>query len=328
MTSDAFEQLRVHDEPARPDARFVARLRAQIAAALDVTSGLPTIRLPERTITMTDTAAPRATSTLTTYICVSPAADAIAWYGDVFDAVETIRYTADDGRIGHAEIDISGAHVMLSDEYPELDVRAPTSLGGTPVTLHLEVPDVDASYERVVAAGARVAGAPKDEAYGARSFSMVDPFGHRWMVQTPLATPSMEELQSRVEGFTITAPTAAGAARPVVELGYFTLGLPDTAAAGRFYGELFGWTTEPGNAGDEYAHVNNTKLPLGFTPGAVDEAPMLYFRVDDISAYAARVRDLGGEVVSETTYDSGPNAVCLDDQGRRFQLWQPAPGYE
>ena len=55
---------------------------------------------------------------------------------------------------------------------------------------------------------------------------------------------------------------------------------------------------------------------------------MLYFRVDDIAAYAARVRQLGGEVLSETTYDSGPNAVCVDDQGRRFQLWQPAPGYD
>ena len=215
MTSDPFEQLRIADEAARPEAGFVARLRARITAALDVTSGLPTIQLPERTTTMTDTTTAR-TSTLTTYICVSPAADAIAWYRDVFDAVETIRYTGDDGRVGHAELDIAGAHVMLSDEYPELDVRAPSSLGGTPVTLHLEVPDVDAAYARVVAGGARVAGPPKDEAYGARSFTMHDPFGHRWMVQTPLTTPSREELQSRVEGYTLTAP-AAPPARPVAE---------------------------------------------------------------------------------------------------------------
>ena len=67
---------------------------------------------------------------------------------------------------------------------------------------------------------------------------------------------------------------------------------------------------------------------MGMTPGPVDEAPVLYFRVDDIATYTARVRELGGEVVSETTYDSGPNAVCRDDQGREFQLWQPAPGTE
>jgi predicted enzyme related to lactoylglutathione lyase len=152
------------------------------------------------------------------------------------------------------------------------------------------------------------------------------------MIQTPIATPTTEEIEAAMDGFTITAaadapPTAAGAA-PVVELGYFTLGLPDTTRAARFYGALFGWVTQPGNAGDEYAHVENTALPLGLTPGAAAEAPVLYFRVDDVPAYAARVRELGGEVLEETSYDSGPNAVCRDDQGREFQLWQPAPGYE
>ncbi len=328
MTTDPFELLRVDDEAVPPDPAFVARLRARMRAALD--PDLPTIPLPERTLAMTDTATSRATSTLTAYICVSPAADAIAWYGDVFGAVETIRYTGDDGRVGHAEVDIAGAKVMLSDPYPEFDVRAPTSIGGTPVTLHLEVPDVDATYERAVAAGGRAAGEPADQAYGSRSFSMLDPFGHRWMVQTPIETPSLEELQERVPDYTVTAPpsAAAGATRSVVELGYVTFGVPDTAVAGRFYGQLFGWTTEGGRAGDEHAHVSNTKLPLGLTPGPADEAAVLYFRVDDIAAYVARVRQLGGEVLSETTYDSGPNAVCVDDQGRRFQLWQPAPGYE
>ena len=112
-----------------------------------------------------------------------------------------------------------------------------------------------------------------------------------------------------------------------VELGYFTLGFTDTALASRFYRELFGWQTEQGRSGAEYAHVNNTQLPLGFTPDGVDSPPALYFRVDDARAYAARVRELGGTIVSETTYDSGGNVVCRDDQGREFQLWQPAPGY-
>ena len=101
---------------------------------------------------------PTTTSTITPYICVSPATEALAWYRDALGAVETIRYTGDDGRVGHAEMLIAGAHVMLSDEYPELEVVSPTTLGGTPTTLHVAVPDVDAVYERVVAAGARVAG--------------------------------------------------------------------------------------------------------------------------------------------------------------------------
>ncbi len=316
------DQLRIVDEPASPDTRFVARLRAQVVAALD----LPTVQLPERSPIVTDIATAPTTTNLTPYICVSPATDALAWYVDVLGAVETIRYTGDDGRIGHAEITVSGAQIMLSDEYPELGVVAPTTLGGTPTTMHLTVPDVDAAYERFVAAGGRPAGPPRDEAYGARGFSALDPFGHRWMIQTPTGSPSIEEIQAQSEGYTITAPAAP--VRSVVELGYFTIALPDTAAGGRFYGELFGWATEPGNAGDEYAHVANTKLPLGLTPGRADEAPVLYFRVDDVAAYAARVRELGGEVITETVYESGPNATCRDDQGREFQLWQPAPGYE
>lgn len=204
MTVDPFEQLRlITDEAAAPDARFVARLRRQIVEALDSTN-LPTIDLPERSTTMTDTAT--VTSTITPYICVSPAVEAIAWYVENLGAVETVRYTGDDGRIGHAEVRIAGATVMLSDEYPELDVVSPTTLGGTPTTLHVEVPDVDAVYARVVAAGARAAGAPRDEAYGARSFSMLDPFGHRWMIQTPTGSPTVEEIQQQTTGYTITTP--------------------------------------------------------------------------------------------------------------------------
>jgi predicted enzyme related to lactoylglutathione lyase len=126
-------------------------------------------------------------------------------------------------------------------------------------------------------------------------------------------------------GYTIT--TAAPTAAPV-EIGYVTFASPDTAAAAAFYGELFGWHTQPGPSGAEYAHIGNTKLPIGLSPGAAEEGPVVYFRVDDLGSYTARVRELGGQVVSETAYDSGPNAVCRDPQGRQFQLWQPAPGYE
>jgi len=195
MSTDPFEQLQQLANPlAPPEARFVARLRQRVADAL---AELPTVDLPERSTTVSTT--PTTTSTITPYICVSPAIEALAWYRDALGAVETIRYTGDDGRVGHAEMLIAGANVMLSDEYPELEVVSPTTLGGTPMTLHVEVPDVDAVYERVVAAGARVPAPPKDEAYGARSFTMIDPFGHRWMIQTPSG-----EMQDDVEGYTIT----------------------------------------------------------------------------------------------------------------------------
>jgi PhnB protein len=202
VSTDPFDQLRPVDPPA-PDRRFVARLRARVHAAL-TDADLPVIALPERTTTMTDTTT--TTATITPYLCVSPAADALVWYRDHLGAVETIRYTADDGRIGHAEVTIEGATVMLSDEYPELDVVSPTTLGGTPTTLHLLVADVDAVHAEVVAGGARVAGPPKDEAYGARSFSMLDPFGHRWMIQTPTGEPTVPEIQEQISDYTITRP--------------------------------------------------------------------------------------------------------------------------
>jgi uncharacterized glyoxalase superfamily protein PhnB len=337
VTTDPFEQLRVADEPGVPDRRFVASLRNRVVAALEA-AGLPTIDLPDRSTTVTDsattTAAPTtaaATATITPYLTVAGGPAAIDWYVAVLGAVERTRYTGDDGRIGHADLAIGGAAFMLSDEYPEFGpgIVSPATLGGTPFSMHVEVPDVDAVYARVVADGRAVVGRePHDEAYGARTFDMVDPFGHRWMIQTPIATPSVEEIQASTEGFTITATPAPSAAAAPIEIGYVTFASPDTRVAAEFYGALFGWAIEPGASGDDYAHVHNTKLPLGLAPGTPNEAPVIYFRVDDIARYAARVRELGGEVVSETTYDSGPNAVCKDGQGREFQLWQPAPGYE
>ena len=208
MTADPFERLRVLadvDPPATPDARFVSRLRARIADALTTTGDLPVVDLPERSTTVTDT--PTTTlPDLLPYICVSPATDAIAWYREVFDAVETIRYTGDDGRVGHAEMRFGNAMIMLSDPYPEIDVKSPRDLGGTPFTLHLTVPDVDAVREKAAAAGATIEREPEQQSYGARSMTLRDPFGHRWMVQTPTGNPTIEEVQAATTGYTITTP--------------------------------------------------------------------------------------------------------------------------
>jgi uncharacterized glyoxalase superfamily protein PhnB len=342
---NAFEQLRRTDtgEPITPDATFAARLRARITEALGtIDADVPTVQLPERTPTMTSTTSSTeraqagsstATATLVPYLSVSDAAAAIDWYVTVLGAVETVRYIGDDGRIGHAEISIGDARLMLADEYPEIGVVGPGTLGGTSFSLNLNVDDVDSVWARAIEHGADGERPPADYPYGERSCTFRDPSGHRWSVQTTIATPTPDEIGDAMEGYTVvtSAPAAGpapfGSSAAPVELGYFTLGFTDTAMASRFYRELFGWQTEQGHAGAEYAHVNNTQLPLGFTPDGVDSPPVLYFRVDDAEAYAARVRDLGGSVVSEATYDSGGSVVCRDDQGREFQLWQPAPGY-
>ena len=332
-----FDQLRVDDAAVAPPAPFVAALRARIAAALDV-AALPVVNIPqpERTTTMSTTTsapvpAPQADATVTAatiipYICATPAGEAIEWYVDAFGAAEVERYVGDDGRVGHAELNIGGARVYLSDEYPDFDAVSPTTLGGTTATLHLTVPDVDEVYERAVAAGARGDRPPADQPYGDRSATIVDPYGHRWMLSTPIASPTADEINSGMSGFTVTRNAAAASTRPV-EIGYVALSSPDTARAVAFYGALFGWVAEGGHAGPGYYHVGNTELPLGFAPGEPATAPQLYYRVADLAAMTARVEELGGRVVERSESASGAGADCLDDQGERFQLWQPAPGY-
>ena len=115
--------------------------------------------------------------------------------------------------------------------------------------------------------------------------------------------------------------------RTPIEIGYVTMATTETERAARFFGSLFGWQFEAGNAGDGYAHIANTTLPMGFTPEGAGQAPTLYFRVASIEQFASRVRELGGTVVSIDSYASGGSATCQDDQGATFLLWEPAPGY-
>lgn len=139
------------------------------------------------------------TQTLTPYITVKGAASAIEFYKKVFGAVESgARYTEPGGRIGHAEIEIEGAKIMLSDEHPEIGVLSPPTLGGTPLTIHLKVADAGAVVARAAAAGAIVQRKVEDQPYGERSGTIKDPFGHRWMVATPIEEVSKDELQRRV----------------------------------------------------------------------------------------------------------------------------------
>jgi hypothetical protein len=111
----------------------------------------------------------------------------------------------------------------------------------------------------------------------------------------------------------------------VTELGYVTLQVKDVACATQFYGALFGWAFEHVSANG--AHVANTKFPLGIGTGGPSDLHFLYFRIDDIVAMKAKVVELGGRVQQEGEPPSGSNAICIDDQGTVFSLWQPAQGF-
>ncbi len=118
-------------------------------------------------------------TTLTPYIAVKGAAEAIAFYKRAFGATERYRLTMDDGRIGHAEIEIDGNILMISDEYPEIGVLGPQSRGGTVCAFVLDVEDVDAAFQQAIDAGATMERPLKEEPFG-RGGWLFDPFGHRW----------------------------------------------------------------------------------------------------------------------------------------------------
>ena len=137
---------------------------------------------------------------LTPYITVKGAANAIEFYKKVFGAVESAaRYTEPGGRIGHAEIEIEGARLMLSDEYPDWDALSPSSRGGATGSFMVYVPDADAAVERAVKAGAKVVQPVENQFWGDRTGVVVDPFGHKWMLGTHIEDVSPQEMQRRGE---------------------------------------------------------------------------------------------------------------------------------
>ena len=138
---------------------------------------------------------------VTPYLCVRGAADAIGFYTEMFGAVERMRMPQPDGTIGHAEIMIRDSVVMLSDEFPDMGVLGPQSLGGTPVTLNIYVDDVDAVVERAVAAGSTLDRPVEDRFYGDRSGQIVDPWGHRWSVATHVEDVPPDEMERRAAEF-------------------------------------------------------------------------------------------------------------------------------
>ncbi|MGH2767556.1 MAG: VOC family protein [Actinomycetota bacterium] len=131
------------------------------------------------------------------YLCIDGAGAAIEFYRKVFGAAERMRMPAPGGKIGHAELQIGGSVIMLSDEYPEMGMRGPKSIGGTPVTMSLYVEDVDATFDLAVEAGAKALRPVEDQFYGDRSGQFEDPFGHRWSVATHIEDVPPEEMAMR-----------------------------------------------------------------------------------------------------------------------------------
>lgn len=302
---DPMDVLRGGDLPVAPDPSFAARLRSRLEAAADVFE-----RQPERTrgvsMSGTDTvlaelaAPPTPRPAAIPYLAVADARRALAWYADAFGAaVVGEPFVVGDGRIGHAELTIAGGVFYLADEYPELGLKAPAHQQVS-VSMMLAVPDLDGALRRARELGADVQREPYD-AHGARNATIVDPFGHRWMLTGPLV----------------------GAAVPIRhgDTGYVAVCTPDAQRAAAFYGYVLGWEYDPATG-----RVLKPGLSIGFfaTPG--DPTLFCCYSVDDLAATRAAILEGGGTIGDVEQFDFGTVLTAEDAQGRPFGVFAAAPG--
>jgi PhnB protein len=134
---------------------------------------------------------------LSPHLCVDGAAAAIDFYVKAFNAVELGRVPGPDGKLMHAALQINGSTVLLNDDFPEYNEgksSTPTALGGTPVTIHLTVTDVEAKFQQALDAGATVVAPLEDQFWGDRYGIVRDPFGHHWSLGQPVREVSIEEI--------------------------------------------------------------------------------------------------------------------------------------
>lgn len=142
---------------------------------------------------------PEGYSAVTPYLTVSGASDAIAFYKKAFGADEVMRMNGPDGKVVHAEVRIGGAVIMLHDENPEWKALSPKTIGDSPSSVMLYVPDVDAVMRAAEQAGATVTMPAADQFYGDRCGNITDPFGHKWTIATHVEDVAPDEMERRMQ---------------------------------------------------------------------------------------------------------------------------------
>lgn len=141
--------------------------------------------------------------TVTAYLIVNDAAKAIDFYREAFGATELFRLPMGE-KIGHAEIRIGDTHLMLADEFPEMDALSPTTRGGATSSFMIYVQDVDAAFAQAIAAGAKEERPVTNQFWGDRMGAVVDPFGHKWSLATHVEDVAPEEMEQRMQAWSAT----------------------------------------------------------------------------------------------------------------------------
>ena len=134
---------------------------------------------------------------VTPYLFIDGASAAIDFYCSVLGARERMRMPGPDGTVFHAELEVGDSMIMLGEQNPDMDVRGPRAIGGTPMMLHVYVEDADRVFEQAIGAGATALRPVENQFYGDRSGRFEDPFGHRWDVATHVEDVPAEEMEKR-----------------------------------------------------------------------------------------------------------------------------------
>lgn len=291
---DPFTDLRALGRPVDPDPAFGVRLRARLERMLALPRGV----VPVTTVTDTQPTSAETLGAAVPYLAVADGRRALAWYADVFGArVVGDPIVMPDGRIGHAELALAGGTLYLADAHPEIGVTAPRP-GEAPVSLMLAVDDVDAVRARALAAGASGDREPY-EGYGQRNAWIVDPFGHRWGLHSPI-------------------PTAPAPRFRPGDLTHASVRTPDAARAVEFYRAVLGWEV----AGDR---VPAATPSIGLWTSA-EPTVLCVYAVDDLDAARTRIVAAGGTAGEPRREPYGLRADCTDDQGTAFAIHEVQGG--
>jgi predicted enzyme related to lactoylglutathione lyase len=291
------------DLPVQPDPAFAARLRARLESALSLPNRTEGVVMSGTDAAVAELSRPARQSTVARpaalpYLAVADARAAIAWYVDAFGAtVVGEPIVMPDGRIGHAELALTDGVVYLADEYPEIGLKAPAPQAVS-VSLMLGVPDTDTALERARDRGAEVQREPYED-HGSRTATVIDPFGHRWMLSGPL-TGGVAQIRHG-------------------DIGYVSVWTEDPAKSAAFYGHVLGWDYDPASR-----HVTNTDQPVGIVAMPGVRTLFCCYAVADVHAAREAILAAGGRADEISEAPHGLTVEATDPFGTAFAVYQPA----
>ncbi|MDL9936840.1 VOC family protein [Gordonia sp. ABSL1-1] len=303
--------------PIAPDPAFARALRDRLERGATLPKGA-VMSTPTETPDLAPTPNTHADSRIEhpgalPYLTVGDGRAAIDWYvANLGARLRGAPIQMGDGRIGHAELELGGGVVYLADEFADLGLRAPQP-GQVSVSLLLSVADTDAALAAARRSGAIVTREP-DETHGNRTATVIDPFGHRWM----LTGPTLAEL----------AAQSGRATRPDGErihpgdIAYMSLQTPDADRAARFYGAVLGWRYDP-----QLRQVTNLGHRLGISTASGYGVNTVYcvFAVADFAETRAGILAAGGRAGEVSLAGDGVRVLdAVDPQGVAFSVYVPA----